>query len=556
MRPYVWEQSYPPGVVWDAPLEVGTVPGLLARAAAAFGSRPFLDFHHTRWTLAEFAERVERLAGGLHRLGVGPGVVVGLLLPNLPHYAVALFAVLRAGGCVVNLSPLDAERVLAAKLADTETEMVVTIAASGFLTKLARARSEGRPRCIVVGREWDFAAAPGESAWQAWGLADDPMPDDGVHVALADLLDGGPAPMPALGPSDLALLQYTGGTTGVPKAAMLTHGNLTAAAATYRAWAGDARAPLLEGRERMLLVLPLFHIYALTVGLLRSVLMGFELLLRPRFDVERVVQDLRARRPTIFAGVPTMFAALAAHEAADPALFACLKQCGSGGAPLPLDLRRTFEARSGLVLRDGWGMTETGAPGSSSPATGSPPGAAGLPLPGLVVEIVDPDDPGRLLPVGSRGEIAVRGPSLFAGYWKQPDATRDAFCDGRFLTGDIGVFDERGFLYLVDRKKDMIISGGYNVYPRTIEEAIAEHPAVAEVLVIGVDDAYRGQAAKAFVALRPGAAAPALDELRAFLASRVGRHELPAALEIRDSLPKTPVGKLWKRALIEEIARR
>jgi long-chain acyl-CoA synthetase len=351
---------------------------------------------------------------------------------------------------------------------------------------------------------------------------------------------------------DIALLQYTGGTTGKPKGAMLTHANLSAACSIYKAWSDPQRLSA-PGEDRIICVLPLFHIFALTSVLLRGLGEGNELLLRPRFDVETTIRDIEVKKATVFPGVPTMWIALANMPGIENRDFSSLRYAASGGAALPVEVAERFVKLTGQRLGGGWGMTETSPAGTSLPRQWSgKSGSVGLPLPGITMEIVALDDPRRRLQPGERGEIRIKGPNVTNGYWNAPAETAAAFVDGYLLTGDIGYMDEDGYFYLVDRKKDMIISGGYNVYPRNIEEAIYEHPGVAEVSVIGVPDSYRGEAAKAFVQLKPGTQRFALDELRAFLADKLGRHEMPAQLEFRDALPKTAVGKLSKKELVEE----
>jgi long-chain acyl-CoA synthetase len=360
-----------------------------------------------------------------------------------------------------------------------------------------------------------------------------------------------PRKWPAVDVEDIALLQYTGGTTGKPKGAMLTHANLSAACSMYKVWS-DPQSYTEPGAERVICVLPLFHIYALTAVMLRSLIEGNELLLRPRFDVATTLNDIEVKKATVFPGVPTMWIALANTPDIDKRDFSSLRYVGSGGAALPVDVAERFEKLTGQRLGGGWGMTETSPAGTAMPREWiGKAGSVGLPLPGILMDIVALDDPRRRLQPGEKGEIRIKGPNVTKGYWNAPAETAAAFADGYLLTGDIGFMDEGGYFYLVDRKKDMIISGGFNVYPRTIEEAIYEHPGVAEVIVIGVPDAYRGEGAKAFVQLKQGAQRFTLDELRSFLADKLGRHEMPAHLEFRDTLPKTAVGKLSKKELVE-----
>jgi long-chain acyl-CoA synthetase len=294
----------------------------------------------------------------------------------------------------------------------------------------------------------------------------------------------------------------------------------------------------------------MFHIYALTAVMLRCVAGGTEMVLHPRFELIAVIKDLAKKKITVFPGVPTMFTAIVNHPQIRDYDLRSLKFCGSGGAPLPVEVARVFERKVGMKLKSGWGMTETCSPGTGHPKEGpDKPGSIGLMLPGIELDVVSLDDPAKTLPPNEVGEIRIRGPNVTKGYWNRPQETADAFVGDRFLTGDIGYMDEDGYFYLVDRKKDMIISGGFNVYPQMIEQAIYTHPSVLEVIVIGIPHDYRGEAAKAFITLRPGAQPFSLDELRAFLAGKLGKHELPAAVEFVKELPRTPVGKLSRHEL-------
>jgi long-chain acyl-CoA synthetase len=548
-RPHRWERSYPPGVVWDTPIERSTLPALLEGAVRIYGERIALKFRNMRITYRRLGELVDRAAAGFGRLGVGPGVTVALYLTNSPFYPIAFFGVLRAGGRVVNISPLDAGREIAHKLTDSHAEILVTLNSSGLyptaaaLLETALLERAGL-RYLVIGDDAEWGSPAGATV---------PVPRDDRHIAYAELIaEPGGGPWPEIGVEDVALLQYTGGTTGIPKGAMLSHGNLSAAVSIYDIW-GIGQSVFHPGEERILCVLPLFHIFALTAVLLRHLKNGSEILLHQRFDVDAVLRDIHHRRPTLFSGVPTMYMAIVNHPKVEQYDLSSLRFCTSGGAPLPVEIGLQFERLTGRRLIEGWGMTETAPAGTNTPVTGpSKPGTIGLPLPGIVMEVVALDDPLRVLGPGERGEICIAGPNVMAGYWRNPAATEEAFAGGRFHTGDIGYQDEDGYFFLVDRKKDMILSGGFNVYPRVIEEALYEHPDVEEAVVIGVPDPYRGQSAKAFLKLRPGAVSPSLEDLRVFLADRIGRHEMPAAVEIRSSLPRTAVGKLSKKELVEE----
>ena len=534
-RPFAWEASYPPGLAWDVPLPVSTLPALLDRAVAVGGARTAITYRTTPLSFAALGAAVERLARGLHAAGVRAGDTVGLLLPNTPAHPVAFFAVLRLGGIVVHLTPLDPARAVAAKLADAGARTLITTNLPGVLPQ---SLAVGAARLIVAD---DAAWGPGSE-----GVAT----PEGALVMQA--LDGPAVDWPLLDPYQVALLQFTGGTTGQARAAQLTHANLTSTVAIYDAWNAGLGRGFRPG-DRVLCVLPLFHIYALTAVMLRAVANGVELVLRPRFVLDQVLDDIETGRCTQMNGVPTMWIAMVNAPGIEARDLGSLRVASSGGAAMPHEVGERFFALTGLRLGGGWGMTETSPAGTNLlPERRAEPGEIGVPLPGVEMQVVSLEDQRRVLPPGESGEIRVRGPNVTPGYWRRPEENAAAFVDGWFMTGDIGQMEPDGRFVLVDRKKDMIISGGFNVYPRAIEDAIHEHPDVREAAVIGVPDAYRGQSAKAFVVLRQGAAELTLEALRAFLAERLGRHEMPTALDVRDSLPHTAVGKLAKRELMAE----
>ncbi|HRK18619.1 MAG TPA: AMP-binding protein [Hyphomicrobiaceae bacterium] len=548
-RPFAWEKSYPPGVSWDAPLAIGTINQILPTSVARFGDLPAIRYGDRVWSYRAFAELVGKCAGGLKALGVKKGVRVALYLPNTPWHPLMFYAVLRLGGVVVHLSPLDAEREIIHKLKDAGARIVVTTdlgTMAGAAEKLAKGLGDADIIDTVI---------LGEDAFWRGGdtLADGPAAG-GRILSGAALVDGGVAVATAVPvvPDDVAVLQFTGGTTGLPKAAQLTHGNFSAAVEIYKAWS-EPQGMLHYGKEKVLCVLPLFHIYALTAVLLLGMTTGSEIHLHPRFDIAAVVDAIETHGITSFPGVPTMWIALANFPGIETRNLSSLRLLRSGGAACPIEIEARIKGLTGQRLGGGWGMTETAPAGTNVPTYGPDRyGTIGLPLPGIVMDIVAIDDPRRVLPPGEIGEIRIKGPNVITGYLNRPEENAKAFVDGYLLTGDMGFMDEDGFFTIVDRKKDMIISGGFNVYPRAIEEAIYEHPSVAEVIVIGVPDDYRGEAAKAFVTLKPGARDFDLAELRTFLATRIGKHEMPAHLEFRDVLPKTAVGKLSKKELVAE----
>jgi long-chain acyl-CoA synthetase len=527
-----------------------TLPEFLLRSVAAHGGKIFLDYRGTEISYSEFGRKVNQTAAGLLHMGLQPGEKVALYLPNSPYHPFSFFGVLKAGGVVVHLSPLDAPRELIHKLTDSGARILITTNFAPMLAGAIKLMEAGYLDRIIVGDDTVFGPAP--------GIPTVPVPEGNPAVQNFDALlhDALPDTWPVLAPTDLAVLQYTGGTTGLPKGAMHTHATLLASTVIYNQFL-TAQVADDGAQERVICVLPFFHIYALTVLLLWQIKRGSLLFLHLRFDADSVLHDIEHKRATYFPGVPTMWIALNNIPGIETRDFSSLRNVASGGAPLPIEVAQRFEKLVGKRIGGGWGMTETASAGTGHFLSGVfKAESVGVPLPGIEARIVSLDDPTKILGTGETGELCVKGPNIFTGFYNKPAETEKAFVDGFYLTGDIGRMDADGMVYLVDRKKDMIISGGFNVYPRTIEDAIYEHGQVEECSVIGIHDDYRGQAAKAFIKLREGATEFSLDELRAFLTDKIGRHELPSALEFRDALPKTPVGKLSKKELLADEAAR
>jgi long-chain acyl-CoA synthetase len=539
--PHPWEKFYPAGVDWHAPIATGTVPALLATAAARWGDNPAIEYRDRKISFTALAALVDRMAAGLLLEGVRAGRTVALFLPNTPWHSVCFFAVLKTGARLAHISPLDAPREIAHKMADSGADILITTDLGGLGAASGKFLEMGLARTVFVGSDifWGGPETPGV----AYGGA--------IRALETVLTDELPDAWPAVRPEDLALLQYTGGTTGMPKGAMLTHANMTAATNIYLAWRdGMFQEP---GSQRVIAVLPMFHIYALIVILLVNISDGNEILLRPRFDVQATLRDIEEKRATSFPAVPTMLIAMLNEPGVAARDLSSLRMVGSGGAPMPHEVGQQVEALFKQRMRGGWGMTETVAAGTRIPVDVAPrPGLIGTPLCGVDMRIVSLTDPKKVLGFDEVGEIAIRGPNITAGYWKQDRLNEESFADRFFLTGDIGTMDRDGLFTIVDRKKRMIISGGFNVYPAMIENAMYEHPDIEETIVIGVPDAYRGEAAKAFVKMKAATEPLTLEALREFLKDRVGKHELPALLEVRDALPKSAVGKLLASKLVDE----
>ncbi|HET6520260.1 MAG TPA: long-chain fatty acid--CoA ligase [Geminicoccaceae bacterium] len=553
--PHPWLAFYPADIDWHAPIPRRPLSTLLDEAVAAHADRPCLEFLGRTYTYREVGDLVARAARGFQQQGVGRGVRVGLFLPNCPYYVICYFAVLKAGGTVVNFNPLYARRAVAHQVKDAGVRVMVTLDLEVAYPKVAACLGDAGLERIVVCRMGGILPLAKRALFSLMSRREvAAVPDDDRHVPFARLIanDGAFEPVEVDPERDVAVLQYTGGTTGTPKGAMLSHGNLYANSVQVGMWVVGLR----PGRERVLAVLPLCHVFGMTGVMNVGLAAGAELILVPRFRLQQVLKVISTRRPTVLIGVPSIYAAI--NERRDLARYdlSSLERCISGGAALPLEVKQKFEELTGCTLVEGYGLTEASPVCTVNPFTSiQKPGSIGLPLPGTVIEITSIDDPDRRLRPGRRGEICVSGPQVMLGYWNHPEETAEALRGGRLHTGDVGYVDREGYVYLIDRIKDLIITGGFNVYPRMVEEAILLHPAVAEVTVCGVPDRYRGEAVKAYVRPREGARLTAA-ELRAFLVDKLSPIEMPRQVEFRDALPHTFVGKVARRELLAEEMRR
>jgi long-chain acyl-CoA synthetase len=549
-----WLRHYPASVDWHAEVPGVALFTLLDDAARAYPARPCTNFFGRLTSYAEIARLVDRAAAGLQKLGVKKGTKVGLLLPNTPTFIIYYYAALKAGGTVVNFNPLYTVEELAFQVRDSETEIMVTLDLAMLFDKVdAMLKSNTLPRAIVCSFP---ALLPAQKStlfrlFKRRQLANPKASKSAGRIIMErEVLAHGATPSPvAIDPErDVAVLQYTGGTTGTPKGAMLTHANLSCNTRQVMMWAPD----LGQGQERVMGVLPFFHVFAMTVVMNFGIAKAAEIVMMPRFTLDDGLALIHKTRPTIMPGVPTLFNAIQNHPKIKSFDLSSLKFCLSGGAPLPLEVKQNFEAATGCRLVEGYGLSEASPVVTCNPID-SPqvPGSIGLPLPGTIVSLRSLADPAVPVGPGERGELCVKGPQVMRGYWKRPDETAGQFTGDFLRTGDVAIMDENGYFQIVDRIKDLIICSGYNVYPRRVEEAIYEHPAVEEVTVIGIPDKYRGEAPKAFIKLKEGQTATA-EDIQRHLAVKLSKIELPAAIEFRDSLPKTMIGKLSKKELKAE----
>jgi long-chain acyl-CoA synthetase len=497
-------------------------------------------------TFREIKERTDRLATALARRGIVKGDRVGIMLPNCPQYVIAVFAILRLGAIVVNVNPAYTATEVSFILTDSGVRLLLTLDA--LLPVVAAARSGSALETVAITSLAESAAA-----------ATAPAPVEGA-IRLADLLAEASAidlpRVPVDADEDVAVLQYTGGTTGVPKAAMLTHRNVFANVIQTELW---HQRSVERGRERHLLVIPYFHIYGLTVGLMLGTWIGARQIQVPKYDVDVVLAAIRDYGPTYFPAVPTIFVSLLSHPRLGDFGLDRVRTYNSGSAPLPIEVLVRFERQVNVPLNEGYGLTEASPVTHSTPHLARrKPGSIGLPLPDTDIKIVDLETGTREVPVGEAGELCVSGPQVMKGYWNRPDETAIALetdADGVVWlhTGDVARLDAEGYTYIVQRKKDMMIVDGYNVYPSEVETVLHAHPAVLEAAAIGISHPYHGEVVKAVVVLKPNQAATP-DELGRHCAERLAEYKRPRAIEIRAGLPKSSVGKVLYTVLRAEAA--
>ena len=553
--PTPWQAHYAHPCAWDMDFPPLTLPEMFAQSAARFAERPLVDFMGRAFTYAALHAEARAFAAGLQRLGVTKGDRIGLYLPNVPIYVSAYYGAMLAGATVVNFSPLYTAQELAAQVEDSGTRLLVTIDSAALLpTALEVLKTSGLERLVVGSLAAMLPLAKG-LALRLLGrksLTRIPARPDVIRWEDA-LARTDPAPVLLDPLEDLALLQYTGGTTGTPKGAMLTHQNISAN--TRQVEAIDPRA---GERDVIMGVLPLFHVFANICVLNRTVVNGGCIAMLPRFDAGQALKTLQRVRATAMPGVPTMYQALLDHPALDRTDFSSLRVCISGGAPLAGPLKEKFEAATDARLVEGYGLTETAGVASTNPYEGEDRvGTIGQPIPATRIRLLDKEDPTRDAPAGQPGELAIQGPQVMRGYWRRPEAAAAAFADradGQWLrTGDVAVLDDQGYVRIVDRIKDMIAVGGFKVFPSQVEAVVLEHPAVKEVLVIGVPEPRLGEVPRAYVTLNDGAAETG-ETLRDWLNARIGKHERVDAVVVRESMPKTMIGKLDRKALRAEVA--
>lgn len=507
-------------------------------------------FFDAKLTYRELSREADRFAAGLQTLGVGKGDRVALILPNCPQYVIAFYGALRAGAIVVPCNPLYTATELRHQIADAGARVAVVL--SRAYPALREALPGTAVAEVVVTGIKDYMPPVLRALFTLFRER-----KEGHRVRLAPghqtfravlRLEERPTPV-AVGPSDLAALLYTGGTTGVPKGAMLSHRALVTNALQSQAWYPRTVA----GRTRALAVMPFFHAYGLTVVMNAAIHGGYGLVLIPRFDLEMILKAIDRYRPELFAGAPRVYVAVNNSPLAQKYDLRSIEACISGSAPLPAEVATEFErlTHGGKVV-EGYGLTEAAPVTHCNPILGRRKvGTIGVPFPDVDAKIVDLETGTRDLPVGEVGELVVRGPNVMDGYWNAPVETALVLRDGWLYTGDIATMDAEGYFTIVDRKKELIIVSGYNVYPREVEEALFAHPAVLEAAAIGIPDEEKGEVVKAFVVLKPGADATG-EQLIAHCRESLARFKVPVAIAFRRELPKSLIGKVLRRQLADE----
>lgn len=553
---YLWLKDYPKGILWDIEIPVEPVYQLLDHSAVTYPNHVALSFFGKHITYKKLLKLVNHAAKGLQQLGVGKGKKVGLFLPNCPHYVIAYYAALKLGATVVNMNPLSALEEIRAQVIDAEVSIVVTLNLKEIFAKAQSLLESTSVKHLVVGALQDFLPFPKNLLFPLMKRKDiTPLPQGTAFVAMCKLLanDGVFTPAPIALHEDIALLQYTGGTTGTPKGAVLTHANVYANTLQCQMWFNTMK----DGKETLLAVLPFFHCFAMTAILNLGIQKGARIVIHPRFSLKALLKDIAKERVTVLAAVPTIFSAVNNAHISNPDIFRSLKACVSGGAPLPREIKEAFERLTHCPLVEGYGLTEASpvvavnpfvVDTSAIPTHTGPLAPAGLPLPATIISIRDMQDTSHVMPQGEIGEICISGPQVMQGYYNKPEETAQVLKDGLLRTGDLGFLDKRGYLYIVDRLKEMIIYGGYKVYPRHVEEAIYKHPAIEEVAVIGQPDGHRGEIVVAYLKLKAGQDVTK-EALREFLSNYLSAYEIPKEIHFTEGLPKTLIGKICKKEL-------
>jgi long-chain acyl-CoA synthetase len=546
-----WLASYDEGVSQTLQYPEKPLPELLRDIAGRFPQNPAIHFFGTRMDYAEWDRLVDRFANLLIKEGVQPGDRVALYLPNCPPCVIAFFGALRAGAILTQLNPLYSASETSHQLKDSGAKWVVSL--DRFVPILRQVANECGLKKVWVTRVNDYFPIPlkwlyplkakKEKTWVDW-------PTEPLFTSFVKALDGAsetPVRV-SMNMDDTALLQYTGGTTGVAKGVILTHRNLVANA--YQSKALFPHIP--DGTEIFMLAIPIFHCYGMTAGMNLALVMGASMVLVPKFEVVMVLKAIQKYKVGLFPGVQAIYVAINNHPDTPQYNIRSIKACISGAGPLHLEVQKRFEELTGGKLVEGYGLTEASPVTHCNPINGKRKiGTIGIPLVGTDAKIMDVETGTREMKVGESGELVIKGPQVMQGYWNHPEETAMVLKDGWLYTGDIGTMDADGFFAIVDRKKDMIKVGGENVYPRDVEEVLFKNPKVLDCVVAGIPDEKLVDKVKAYIVLKPGEKATP-EEIIAFCKEQMAKFKVPKEVEFRDALPKNMVGKMLRRLLVEE----
>ncbi|MFC3040057.1 long-chain-fatty-acid--CoA ligase [Virgibacillus xinjiangensis] len=547
-----WYAQYPEEIPTSIAYEKKPLHSFLMETVARFPKKKALYFMGLDLSYEDLLSQAQRMANYLQSLGLSKGDKVAVMLPNCPQAVISYYAVLLAGGIVVQTNPLYKERELEYQLKDSEATFIVCL--DILLPRVTNVRDKTALKHTVVASIKDYLPFPKNLFYpivqkKQYNMVVKVEQTEDTHVWKQMMAIAGEEfkEVEVDPQEDLALLQYTGGTTGYPKGVMLTHFNLTANVQMAQAWLYHTK----KEDDIILGVLPFFHVYGMTTVMNMSIMQGSKMVLLPNYQPEKVLQTIHRQKPTLFPGAPTMYIGLLNHPSLQKYDVSSIEACISGSAPLPGEIQEQFESVTGGRLVEGYGLTETSPVTHSNFVWGRRVnGSIGVPWPDTDAKIINFDTEEEAA-VGEVGEIVVKGPQVMKGYWNRPEETEKVLKGGWFHTGDLGYMDDNGYFYIVDRKKDMIIASGFNIYPREVEEVLYEHQEVQEVVVAGVPDAYRGETVKAYVVRKKGSTISE-EELDQFCRERLSTFKVPKLYEFREELPKTAVGKILRRQLVEE----
>lgn len=547
-----WLEHYPEEVPHKIDYDNVPIQSYLKDVVMEYPGKVAIHFLGKEYTFLEVYEQSLKLANYLKDKGLNKGDRVAIMLPNCPQAVIGYYAVLFAGGIVVQTNPLYTERELEYQLKDSGSKMIITM--DILYPRVTKVKALTNLEHIIVTAIKDYLPFPKNLIYpfiqkKQYGIVVK-VEHEGANHLLTEIIKSGTAKEIELEidpKEDLALLQYTGGTTGFPKGVMLTHENLVSNTLMCARWMYKCK----KGKETVLGILPFFHVYGMTTVMNLSIMMAAKMILLPKFNVEDTLKAIHKLKPTLFPGAPTMYIGLLNHPDIKKYDLSSIDSCISGSAALPLEVQEQFEKVTGGKLVEGYGLSEASPVTHANLLWGNRVnGSIGLPWPDTDAAVLSMET-GEPLPVGEIGELAVKGPQVMKGYWNKPEETEATLRDGWLLTGDLGYMDEKGYFYIVDRKKDMIIAGGYNIYPREVEEILFEHEKIQEAVVAGIPDPYRGETVKAYVVLKEGQQCTE-EELDKFARKHLAAYKIPRIYEFRSELPKTIVGKVLRRVLVDE----